>query len=329
MVYMYHSFLIHSSADGHLGCFHVLAMINSGSLYLCSSEINLECLCSSHTRGSALHPHPGKPQKELWASCPRSLSGVPELRSVPLCLLEFCPWEAGRGSCLECTVLRPGLLLPWFVQVALAAGVWRRSRSLRPGGPYQDLSTENPQSGPCPHVPSSEGCCLSAGYTGPPCSRHPPVSNPAILFVMSVAMKDAGTVGWDLSTSRVYLWVDFWLLEAQLIVSPSLSPVSPRCLHPRSCPKGVWDPTSCIWMCFALPSLGHTPMFAVNSVKVVSCWDCWYSGCFQLQVLLLLQLTCQPGNPLGFPSPSHGLLGLMVNLAVIVLSGIFGAVVWI
>ena len=28
MVYMYHSFLIHSSADGILGCFHVLAMIN-------------------------------------------------------------------------------------------------------------------------------------------------------------------------------------------------------------------------------------------------------------------------------------------------------------
>ena len=29
MVYMYHSFLIHSSADGPLGCFHVLAIINS------------------------------------------------------------------------------------------------------------------------------------------------------------------------------------------------------------------------------------------------------------------------------------------------------------
>ena len=29
MVYMYHSFLIHSSADGHLGYFHVLAIINS------------------------------------------------------------------------------------------------------------------------------------------------------------------------------------------------------------------------------------------------------------------------------------------------------------
>ena len=29
MVYMYHSFLIHSSADGHLGCFRVLAITNS------------------------------------------------------------------------------------------------------------------------------------------------------------------------------------------------------------------------------------------------------------------------------------------------------------
>ena len=31
---MYHSFLIHSSADGHLGCYLVLAMINSAAMNL-------------------------------------------------------------------------------------------------------------------------------------------------------------------------------------------------------------------------------------------------------------------------------------------------------
>ena len=49
MVYLYHSFLIHLSVDGHLGCFHVLAIINSAAMntgYTCLFQVWFpRCVC--------------------------------------------------------------------------------------------------------------------------------------------------------------------------------------------------------------------------------------------------------------------------------------------
>ena len=39
---MYHSFFIYSSLDGHLGCFHVLAIVNSATVnigFMCLLEL--------------------------------------------------------------------------------------------------------------------------------------------------------------------------------------------------------------------------------------------------------------------------------------------------
>ena len=46
MVYMYHNFLIHSSANGHPGCFHVLPIVNSAVMNV-GINVSLSILVSS------------------------------------------------------------------------------------------------------------------------------------------------------------------------------------------------------------------------------------------------------------------------------------------
>ena len=55
---MNHNFLIHSSANGHLGCLHVLAVVNSDVMNI-EVHVSLLILVSSLDKKAVVHIHNG------------------------------------------------------------------------------------------------------------------------------------------------------------------------------------------------------------------------------------------------------------------------------
>ena len=78
---MYHNFIIHSFVDGHLGCFHVQAMVNSPAV---NSGVHVSfsvMVSSGYISEKAMAPHSSTLAWKIpWAEEPGRLQSMGLLR---------------------------------------------------------------------------------------------------------------------------------------------------------------------------------------------------------------------------------------------------------
>ena len=199
-------------------------------VYICVPVKLTWSVCAPPTHGAQLAaPTPGSPRRNSGPAAP-GVSAVSQSWGLSLCACSS--FVHGRQlSGVYCPATRPppplicasGLGCGCLKAIPASRAWWAVSGPVNRKSPVGSLPT----------------CPLSAGYTGPPCSRHPPVSDLTILFVMSVSMKEAGTVGWNLSTSRVlslrWLLVAGGTTNSESQLEPSLTKTSASVLLPQGC----------------------------------------------------------------------------------------------